>query len=317
MFQHLSIIYGLNCDKKYVNNLFTGIMLAITCLGLFQVSSIVRLNDDLSVLLFKFFCLLTIMSTLFSYLFIKINSENIFKLYYNMKKYENNSFSDCKIGRNISYFIAIVLMILIIALSLMSRYKNPYLNQIFKDVYEYEENLSTPSIISLIIFYIYIYGWKLFIQFIHFDINSQYVSILEAFNSELKRRIGFPNINVIKMTQRTVIQLMFFQTDIRKNVDSIKNFKLLDAVSLSACQLIVLMKSSSLLNLNYFHIYFGYLTVLYIYFLWTQLINLKIKRNESNLKTQLNRWQKFKLSDQCFIELKILDRTVQQYLDFV
>ncbi len=234
-----------------------------------------------------------------------------------MKKYDNNSFSDCKIGRNISYFIAIVLMILIIALSLMSRYKNPYLNQIFKDVYEYEENLSTPSIISLIIFYIYIYGWKLFIQFIHFDINSQYVSILEAFNSELKRRIGFPNINVIKMTQRTVIQLMFFQTDIRKNVDSIKNFKLLDAVSLSACQLIVLMKSSSLLNLNYFHIYFGYLTVLYIYFLWTQLINLKIKRNESNLKTQLNRWQKFKLSDQCFIELKILDRTVQQYLDFV
>jgi hypothetical protein len=296
--------------------MFTGLMLAIICLNLFQVSSIVRLNDDLSVLLFKFCCLLTIMSTLFSYLFIKINSENIFKLYYNMKKYDNNSFSDCKIGQNISHLIAIVLMILIIALSLMSRYKNSFVNEIFKDVYEYEENLSTPSIISLIIFYIYIYGWKLFIQFIYFDINSQYVSILKAFNCELKRKIGFPNINVIKMTQRTVIQLMFFQTDIRKNVDSIKNFKLLDAISFSACQLIVLMKCSLLLNLNNFHIHFGYLTVLYIYFLWTQFINLKIKRNESNLKTLLNRWQKFKSSDQCFIELEILDRTVQQFLEF-
>ncbi len=65
----------------------------------------------------------------------------------------------------------------------------------FKGVYEYEENLSTPSIISLIIFYIYIYGWKLFMQFIYFDINSQYVSILIAFNCELKRKIGFPNNN--------------------------------------------------------------------------------------------------------------------------
>jgi hypothetical protein len=158
----------------------------------------------------------------------------------------------------------------------------------------------------------YVHLWKILFHLIYNEMNNNYLSILKEFNKEMKRKITFPDITVIRMTDRTILNFIELQTSLRKNVNFIKYFIIIDSIATGLfmitwliCSQIPAEKTSSfLLALNYIIFY-------YLYQFWILFKVNRSKKYENEIKSHVNRWQKITFNDRCIVELDILERSVK------
>ncbi len=59
-------------------------------------------------------------------------------------------------------------------------------------------------------------------QFIYYDLNIKYCDIIRDFDNELQRRISKLSLNVIVMTERTVLKLSRFDWILKTNIHFIE-----------------------------------------------------------------------------------------------
>jgi hypothetical protein len=116
---------------------------------------------------------------------------------------------------------------------------------------EFKEFIEYNSTMSLILNNVFNYGCKIMLQLIYYNINKQYLSILISYNEQLSRRKGFPTINVIDFTHRTIDKLIRFNSNMKKNLYFIKRFIRLDIVILFLCQSATCVNSLSNIEVSF------------------------------------------------------------------
>ncbi len=141
--------------------------------------------------------------------------------------------------------------------------------------------------------------------------NNNYLNILKEFNKEMKRKITFPDINVIRMTDTTILNFIELQTSLRKNVNFIKYFIIFDSIAVGLFMIIWLICSEISPEKTSFHLALNYIIFYYLYKFWILFKVDRSKKYENKIKSHVNRWQKITLNDRCIVELDILERSVK------
>ncbi len=146
--------------------------------------------------------------------------------------------------------------------------------------------------------------------------NIQYSIIIEVFIEEMRRKINYPDINVIRMTHRTVLNFMSIQTSLKKCVKFIEFFIFVDVITLTL--LFLMWALNAILNSDSYCycLSISYIIVLVSYNLWIRFETSFVKKNEKMINFYLNQWQRFPIDENCCLELKILDISVQQLVKF-
>jgi hypothetical protein len=168
---------------------------------------------------------------------------------------------------------------------------------------------------SLFVFIFYFHSWKLMLQLIYHQLYARYSKIVKNFNCELKRKLSSPDLIVIQMTNRTVLRFIRYQTLLRKNVDFIKYFIIFDIITMS---LFFSAWNSSVISdsdRKSFVLSMSYIVVMLSYNLWIYLDSNQARIAEQDLKLNLKKWQNYLIEENCIIEFKVLERTVQLFVD--
>jgi hypothetical protein len=148
------------------------------------------------------------------------------------------------------------------------------------------------------------------LQFIYYDLNIKYYDIIRDFDNELQKRISKLSLNVIVMTERTVLKLSRFDWILKTNIHFIEYFIVMNNI----CWNFILFLSliSHTINDRHEHKLIVINFILSnLYFLWTQIASRKTKFFRQKLANHLNRWQTFANEDKFSIELQVLKRSVR------
>ncbi len=170
--------------------------------------------------------------------------------------------------------------------------------------------INQKSQITLICFYVN--AWNFLLQIIFYEFNNRYISIINAFNQEIDRKCSKPDNNVIVLSQRTVWKFTKFRSDIKKNVDFIKYFIIIDTFSMALIRIYVTFNVPNR-NMNFNLFSFVYLILMAIHFLWTMNSALKVGKVEKEMISKLNRWKELESDENTFIEMRVLEKTVEQF----
>jgi hypothetical protein len=274
-----------------------------------------QIEDDLDLFIIKFICLIICFSNLFSYLLIKFKSEEILKLNSKLRCHRNRS-SVKTINVYYPSLMAFAVWLILITINILLRLSDQRIEEVFHEFYG-QINLSILAKSSdLFLSIVYSNTWKILIQLMYHELNMQYSSIIEAFIDEIRRKANYPDINVIRMTHRTVLEFMEIQTSLKKCEKFIKFFMNIDLMLMALLFFVWNINSISYSDSYYCCLSSVHIIVLISYSLWIR-IEASFSRNcEKMLKFHLNRWQHFQTNENCFIELKILERTVHQFIDY-
>ncbi len=309
------MIYGINFQNRILSQFFTGLTLTIFSLLSIRYIFLIQIEDNFMLLLIKILCLMMSLTNLFSYILIKLNSEKILELRSKIRSHRSHIFVKT-MNFNYSSLMAITVWLILTSISILLRLSDQRIEEIFREFFS-EINFTVLAKSSdLFLSIVYSNTWKILIQMIYHQLNSQYSSIIEAFIDEIKRKVNYPDINIIRMTHRTILQLMEMQTILKKYVDSIKYFIIVDLVVLS---LVFLMWSlNSFLNSDayYYYLSISYIIIMNAYNIWIRFEIVSTKNNERILGFNLNRWKSTQIDDNCCIELKVLLRTVRQFVEY-
>jgi hypothetical protein len=254
-------------------------------------------------------------SNLFSYIWIKFKSKEILELNTQLKKQRINIFVN-KSSFYRSSILAITVWLLLTTISILLRLIDQRIVENFHEFFS-QINLSTLAIGSdLVLAIVYSNIWKILIQYIYHDMNIQYSIIIEVFIEEMRRKINYPDINVIRMTHRTVLNFMSIQTSLKKCVKFIEFFIFVDVITLTL--LFLMWALNAILNSDSYCycLSISYIIVLVSYNLWIRFETSFVKKNEKMINFYLNQWQRFPIDENCCLELKILDISVQQLVKF-
>ncbi len=188
------IFYGINCANVNIKNFFTGLTLMIFSLYLIFVF---YLPNTSIIIVMKIFTLIIVISQFISYPVIKIKSEKIFQLFYELKAYRTERF----INNSKDKYLLIIPFAYLIFSTVMTAMLT--LDDQFDDVLKL---LGLPTFFKpySIIGQFYQHGCKILIQFIYHDIYTQYHNVIESFYEELKKKFTKPSLNIILMTKRNV-----------------------------------------------------------------------------------------------------------------
>jgi hypothetical protein len=315
MFECIIKIFGINSDQKIVAQLLTGLTLTIFSVLLIRIVLLMQIEDDLDLFIIKFICLIICFSNLFSYLLIKFKSEEILKLNSKLRCHRNRS-SVKTINVYYPSLMAFAVWLILITINILLRLSDQRIEEVFHEFYG-QINLSILAKSSdLFLSIVYSNTWKILIQLMYHELNMQYSSIIEAFIDEIRRKANYPDINVIRMTHRTVLEFMEIQTSLKKCEKFIKFFMNIDLMLMALLFFVWNINSISYSDSYYCCLSSVHIIVLISYSLWIR-IEASFSRNcEKMLKFHLNRWQHFQTNENCFIELKILERTVHQFIDY-
>ncbi len=163
------IIYGINCANVNIRNFFTGFTLMIFSLFLIFV---VYLPQTSIMIVMKVFTAIVIISHLISYSFIKIKSEKIFQLFHELKAYRTERF----MNNNKDYYFSIISFAYLILSTATTAAMLTFEGE-FDDLFNslYLPTFFKPySIVGLF----YEDGWNILIQFIYYELYTQYYVIL-------------------------------------------------------------------------------------------------------------------------------------------
>jgi hypothetical protein len=159
-----------------------------------------------------------------SYTFITLRSQQLSELRIHLKSYKisstPNSFSTF-----FSTSFAIIVMISTIVLTFLFRNNYHHMKKLFEEPIEhfkYKKFLQINTNFGVLFNCIFNYGWKIILELIHYNINTQYLSILKMFNNRLERNFNIPTVNVIDSTHRTINDCLHIKKSIDDNMGLIK-----------------------------------------------------------------------------------------------
>jgi hypothetical protein len=273
------------------------------------------MKDDFGLFFTKILCFIMCFSNLLSYIWIKFKSKEILELNTQLEKQRINIFVN-KSSFYRSSILAITVWLLLTTISILLRLVDQRIDELFHEFFS-QINLSTLAIGSdLVLAIVYSEIWKILIQYIYHDMNIEYSVIIEAFIEEMRRKINYPDINVIRMTHRTVLNFMKIQTSLKKCVKFIKFFIFVDVITLTL--LFLMWTLNAILNSDSYCscLSISYIIVLVSYNLWIRFETSFAGKYEKMINFYLNRWQRFPIDENCCLELKILNRSVQQLIKF-
>jgi len=309
MFDYEFIIFGINCDYKFITNFFTGFTYAIFSAFLIQIPLTLKMSDNIYLLTYKIFCTLLMTSNLITYTFIKFKFNKIIELQHELKNYQ----IECLLKRkneNFSSIIAIIFSVASTIISVATVYNHLEYKELAKEMSLYISfNQQIP------VYELYLNSWMIAIQFIYYDLYIRYWNIIYEFNIEVERRIAKPSINVIFMTRRTVLMFSRFKWNLKKNLDFIKYFIFINNFSLNLV-LICALITYPYFNQYHYELIISNIMLLNAYFLWTQISVHKTNYYERKLEQNLNKWQIYRQEEKIVIELKVLKRTVREFYKY-
>jgi hypothetical protein len=132
---------------------------------------------------------------------------------------------------------------------------------------------------------------------------------MELFIQELERKVNKPERNVIINAQRTILKLIEFQSNFKKYLEFIKYFIFADIFSMSGIMTYSLIYVPTF-NLKFNVFSLSNLILMSIHSLWTLRSGFKVIYLSEELIFKLNRWKELKMEGISFIEMKVLERTV-------
>jgi hypothetical protein len=177
---------------------------------------------------------------------------------------------------------------------------------------EKQELIPINQKLQIFLINFYLHAWKTLLQLMYREFNTRYISIIETFIEEINRRLKKPDRNVIINAQRTVLQLIEFRSNFKKNVEFIKYFIIIDILSMFGTIIYALIYIPTYnMNFNIFCIL--YLILMSIHFSWTIKTELKVNKLSEELSSKLNRWNELSIEGFCLIEMKVLERTTQLF----
>jgi hypothetical protein len=315
MFEYIIKIFGINSDQKIVAQLLTGLTLTIFSVLLIRILLLVQIEDDLVLFITKFMCLIICLSNLFSYLLIKFKSEEILKLNSKIRCHKNRS-SVKTINVYYPSLIAFAVWLILTTINILLRLSDQRIEEVFHEFFSQISLSILAKSSDLFLAIVYSNAWKILIQLMYHELNIQYSSIIEAFIDEIRRKANHPDINVVRMTHRTVLEFMEIQTSLNKCEKFIKFFMNTDLMSMTLLFFVWNINYISYSDSYYYCLSSVYIIVLISYSLWIRFEASFSRNCEKMLKFHLDRWQHFQTNENCFIELKILKRTVQQFIDY-
>ncbi len=308
MIRYLLMVFGINCNNKWIGNFLTGFTLFLFSLVVIPIIFPISLNDELKVLILKIFCSLTTASKIISILIIKFNSSKIVRLYDQIEEYQIKSFIKHKYY--FSTTISILTAFITSGFTTTIYYYDFYFNKLFKEFTETQELLPINQKLQIILIHFYLHAWKTLLELMYRDFNTRYISIIESFIQELNRNVNEPDRDVIINAQRTVLQLTQFQSNFKKHFNFIEYFIFVDIFSISGIMIYALIYVPTF-NLNFNILSISNLILMSIHSLWTFRSGFKAKYLSEELMFKLNRWKEMRIEGFCFIEMQVLERTVQ------
>lgn len=302
MFEYLFIIYGMNCANVNIRHFFTGLTLMI--FSLFLIFVFYLPNTSIMIVM-KIFTAIIFISHLISYFIIRIKSEQIFQLYYELKAYRTEHLMNN--SKNIYFsIISLAYLILSIATIAMLTFDDQF-NDLFKSLY-----FPTFFKLSSIVGQFYQHGWNILIQFIYYELYTQYNNIIESFNKELREKNTTPSKNVILMTQRNISNFIRFQSNLKSNISFITYFITLNLIAFNVYLLCTLISDPDLDSWSSSSTIF-YVIFSILYFIWIRLSVSKKNQIEENMIKRLHKWQNFRRNREIKIELLALKREIQKF----
>jgi hypothetical protein len=317
MFDYLLKLYGLkNCEKKLITRLISTIVILSLFYSIIQIVVIIQFEDKLNVTFLKVTLCLAAVSSLASYIYSLYKSNELSILSDSLKNLENDTFLDK--SNNYSAIFALIVILSATLSSFIFRENYPHMREVYEESIiknEFKEFIEYNSTMSLILNNVFNYGWKIMLQLIYYNINKQYLSILISFNDQLSKRKGVPTINVIDFTHRTIDTLIRFNRNMKKNLYFIKSFIRLDIVIFFLCQSATCVNSLSNIDLSFWVFFLIFVSVIYSYYSYYQLISCKIEYNESKIKECINNWGQLITDEMARIHWMALQRSLNQHLN--
>jgi hypothetical protein len=317
MFDYLLKLYGLKkCEKKLISRLISTIAILSLFYSIIQIIVIIQFEDKLNVIILKVMLCLAAVSSLVSYIYALYKSNELSILSDSLENLENDIFLDK--NDNYSAIFALIVVLSATLSSFIFRENYPHMREVYEESIvknDFKEFIEYNSTMSLILNNIFNYGWKIMLQLIYYNINKQYLSILISFNEQLSRRKGVPTINVIDFTHRTIDKLIRFNRNMKKNLYFIKRFIRLDIVIFFLCQSATCVNSLSNIDLSFWIFFLIFVSIIFSYYSYYQLISFKIEYNENTIKEYINSWDQLITDEVVRIHWIALHRSVNQYLN--
>ncbi len=311
MINYLLMIFGINCKNKLIGTFLTGITLSIFSLIMVQTIVHISFGDEIEILIFKISSAIVVASKIISFIPLKFKSTKIFELYDRLIDYQIKSYIKYN-NHYISTVIFILFTIIATWISTAIYFYDSHFGNIHKGLIEKQENLPISQKSQIILISFYVNAWNFLLQIIFYEFNNRYISIINAFNQEIDRKVSKPDNNVIVLSQRTVLKFNKFQSDIKKNVDFVKYFIIIDTFSMALIMIYVMFCVPNR-NMQFKLFSFAYLILMAIYFFWTMNSGLKVGKVEKEMVSKLNRWKELESDENTFIEMRVLERTVDQF----
>jgi hypothetical protein len=303
-------VFGINCNKKWIGNSLTGLTLSILSLVVFQITFPISLKDELKILILKISSSVTFASKIVSFLIIKYYSSKIFRVYDQIEEYQIKSF--IKYDNYFSTIISILFVFTSTGLTTAIYFCDFYFNNLFKELTEKQELIPIDQKLQIFLINFYVHALKTLLQLMYREFNTRYISIIETFIEEIDRRFNKPDRNVIINAQRTVLQLIEFRSNFKKNVEFIKYFIVVDILSMSGIIIYTMVYIPTYsMKFNIFCIL--YLILMSIHFSWTIKTGLKVNKLSEELSSKFNRWKNFRIEGINSIEMKVLERIVRRF----
>ncbi len=247
-------------------------------------------------------------SELLSFLLIKIKWKKILELNSKLKSYRKLNFVN-------KYSIYESLLIVIIVWFLSTIFLHHVIDIKIENLMIKFGISRHNKIFIIIITTLYSHFWKLLFHLIYHEMNNYYSLIVEDFANEMKRKLTFPDINAIQMTYRIVIDFMYFQTDLAENVGFIKPFIIFNTIYVNIFNMIGIFSAEIFPEKTLSCVLSScFATIITAHNFWILYKANNRKKIEKKLEFHLKRWQKIRFSDECIIELEILERTIGQFL---
>ncbi len=309
MIEHILKIYGINCKNKWIGYFTTGLTLSIFSSLVIPVIYANNSSNKTNEFFYKLLMSTLCASKILNYWAVKYNSDNIFDLNYKLKKRQKKR----SIGElNINIYSVISINLSIVISLVVTKFDScaPFLMEIHKDFIQTMKSIFIPVTPYIFLMAIYIYSWFIVIQLLYIEIKARYLTVIKDFTNEVKSIKTKPDKSVIISTQRSILKFAEFKDNIKKYVDFLEFGIFIDLVLPVT---IVVGSYESILELECWTFGISFVVLVIGSYIWTISYNLRVKRSESDLTLNLNRWLNPNIENGDEIELKVLKKAAMHF----
>ena len=311
MFKYIVIFFGLKVENNFLKKFFSGI--AFTTFSVFFIQMVLNLwfENHLLVIALKLFISIFVLSIILSFIFLIKFSKNIIDFYQELESLANEN--SVKLDLKFWTVIALFIYLLHIIIDFNILYKDTIFNKVFKII-----KMSKKMRLSGFLFSIYGIGWFFGVQWIYFEFQHMFYAIIEKLLNSIKAKNSVenfkPTVDDLISAQKTIHQLIHFQSLLAKYIDFIQCFTIFLNISLYSI-FVCLFKNISDNNMN--ELLADFLTLFltsFVYFIGTQIILLTKRHLIKSVFKELEKWLKFKDDSELSVDLQVLMRSANLFL---